>query len=55
MPIMEEQSDRKKDFVNIMLEKAENEDPEPKPNTADEDSKEIEHITNNIRRRIQER
>lgn len=49
-----EEKEKKRDFVSIMLDKANKEDPEPKPNVIDEDTKEIENLTNKIRKKIQE-
>lgn len=49
-----EERERKRDFVSIMLEKANKEDSEAKPNVIDEDPKEIEEITKKIKRKIQQ-
>lgn len=49
-----EEKEKKRDFVSVMLEKANKEDPEPKPNVIEEDPKEIEEITKKIRKKIQQ-
>jgi len=51
---MEEEKEKKRDFVSIMLEKAEERGEETKPNTVDQDPKEIERLTANIKRKIQQ-
>ncbi|MFO8016445.1 MAG: hypothetical protein R6U32_05050 [Candidatus Woesearchaeota archaeon] len=49
----EQEREKQKSFVDSMLEKADKDESEPKPNTAEEDQKEIESITDRIRRKIQ--
>lgn len=47
------EKEKKKDFVSLMLEKASEKDT-PQPNVINEDPKQIEQITENIKRRLRE-
>ena len=45
--------EKKRDFVSVMLEKAQSQDTEPKPNVNNEDPQQIEKLTDNIKKRVQ--
>lgn len=49
-----EEKEKKRDFVSVMLDKANKEDSEAKPNVTEEDPKEIEEITKKIKDKIQQ-
>lgn len=46
-------SEKDKDFVKMMLEKSEKKE-EAKPNVIEEDPKEIERLTDSIKKRLQQ-
>lgn len=45
--------EKKRDFVSVMLERAQSQDTETKPNVNNEDPQQIEKLTDNIKKRVQ--